>query len=81
MTAPDRQDVASDAMLGVESRRDTLDARRDEFTSGVAARTQQRRGSELGAHHTTDRVGGPAVARWFRARHRAVKDPGELEFA
>ncbi|WP_410591836.1 MobF family relaxase [Amycolatopsis sp. lyj-23] len=41
MTAPDRQDAASDAMLTAESRRDTLDALRDEFTSGVAARTQQ----------------------------------------
>ncbi|WP_350310620.1 MobF family relaxase [Amycolatopsis sp. RTGN1] len=41
MTTPDRQDAASDAMLTVESRHDTLDALRDEFTSGVAARTQQ----------------------------------------
>ncbi|WIY01171.1 hypothetical protein QRX60_45265 [Amycolatopsis mongoliensis] len=41
MTTPDRQDAASDVMLTVESRRDALDALRDEFTSGVAARTQQ----------------------------------------
>ncbi|MFJ7212680.1 MobF family relaxase [Amycolatopsis sp. NPDC098790] len=41
MTTPEPQDAASDAMLTVESRRDTLDALRDEFASGVAARTQQ----------------------------------------
>lgn len=41
MTTPDPQDAASEAMLTVESRRDTLDALRDEFTSGVAARTKQ----------------------------------------
>lgn len=41
MTTPDPQDAASDAMLTVESRRDTLDALRDEFSSGVTARTEQ----------------------------------------
>lgn len=41
MATPDPQDAASDAMLTIESRRDTLDALRDEFTSGVAARTEQ----------------------------------------
>ncbi|WP_285483919.1 MobF family relaxase [Amycolatopsis sp. NBRC 101858] len=41
MTTPEPQDAASETMLTVESRRDTLDALRDEFTSGVAARTQQ----------------------------------------
>ncbi|QKV74216.1 hypothetical protein [Amycolatopsis sp. Hca4] len=41
MTTPDRRDVASDAMLTVESFRDILDALRHEFRSGVAARTQQ----------------------------------------
>jgi hypothetical protein len=43
MTTPDPHDAASDAMLTVESRRDTLDALRDEFTSGVAARSEQLR--------------------------------------
>ncbi|UJW32543.1 relaxase domain-containing protein [Saccharothrix sp. AJ9571] len=50
MTNPDREDLESDAMLTLESRRDTRDALDAQFTSGVAAHADRLRQDNEAQH-------------------------------